>query len=36
MFYYVYGGWGQGLEMNDFPPAIKYLFSRQIVVPREL
>jgi len=31
MFYYVYGGWGQGLEMNDFPPAIKYLFSRQIV-----
>jgi hypothetical protein len=31
MFYYVYGGWGQGLEMNDFPPAIKYLFARQIV-----
>ena len=31
MFYYVYGGWGQGLEMNDFPPAIKYLFSKQIV-----
>ena len=31
MLYYVYGGWGQGLEMNDFPPAIKYLFSRQIV-----
>ena len=20
MFYYIYGGWGQGLEMNDFPP----------------
>ncbi len=19
MFYYIYGGWGQGLEMNDFP-----------------
>ena len=31
MFYYIYGGWGQGLEMNDFPPAIKYLFARQIV-----
>jgi hypothetical protein len=31
MFYYVYGGWGQGLEMNDFPPSVKYLFSRQIV-----
>jgi hypothetical protein len=31
MFYYVYGGWGQGLEMNDFPPAVKYLFARQIV-----
>jgi hypothetical protein len=31
MFYYIYGGWGQGLEMNDFPPAVKYLFARQIV-----
>ncbi|PYM15542.1 MAG: hypothetical protein DMD81_14710 [Candidatus Rokuibacteriota bacterium] len=31
MLYYVYGGWGQGLEMNDFPPAVKYLFSRQIL-----
>lgn len=31
MFYYVYGGWGQGLEMNDFPPSVKYLFSKQIV-----
>jgi hypothetical protein len=31
MFYYIYGGWGQGLEMNDFPPSIKYLFARQIV-----
>jgi len=19
MFYYIYGGWGQGLEINDFP-----------------
>src|SRR2546422_1338759 len=31
MFYYVYGGWGQGLEINDFPPSVKYLFSRQIL-----
>ena len=31
LFYYVYGGWGQGLELNDFPPAVKYLFSRQIL-----
>jgi len=31
MFYYIYGGWGQGLEMNDFPPSVKYLFAKQIV-----
>jgi hypothetical protein len=31
MFYYIYGGWGQGLEMNDFAPSVKYLFSKQIV-----
>src|SRR5580693_816820 len=31
MFYCIYGGWGQGLEVNDFPPSIKYLFARQIV-----
>ena len=31
MLYYVYGGWGQGLEMNDFPPSVKYLFSKQIL-----
>ena len=31
MFYYIYGGWGQGLEVNDFPPSVKYFFSRQIV-----
>ncbi len=28
---YIYGGWGQGLEVNDFPPAVKYLFARQIL-----
>ena len=31
LFYYIYGGWGQGLEINDFPPSVKYLFSKQIV-----
>src|ERR1700751_4828427 len=31
MFYYIYGGWGQGGGMNDFPPSVKYLFSKQIV-----
>src|SRR6266511_6159069 len=31
MFYYIYGGWGQGLEVNDFPPSVKYLFARQIM-----
>jgi hypothetical protein len=31
LFYYIYGGWGQGLEVNDFPPAVKYLFARQIM-----
>src|SRR5260221_6186612 len=31
MFYYVYDGWGQGLEINDFPPSMKYLFAKQIV-----
>lgn len=31
MFYYVYGGWGQGLEVNDVPPSVKYLFARQIL-----
>ena len=31
LFYYIYGGWGQGLEVNDFPPAVKYLFARQIL-----
>jgi hypothetical protein len=31
LFYYIYGGWGQGLEIGDFPPSVKYLFSRQIM-----
>jgi hypothetical protein len=31
LFYYVYGGWGQGLEIGDFSPSVKYLFARQIM-----
>jgi len=31
LFYYIYGGWGQGLEIGDAPPAVKYLFARQIM-----
>jgi hypothetical protein len=31
VFYYIYGGWGQGLEIGDFPPSVKYLFARQIM-----
>ena len=28
--YYVYGGWAQGLNVNEFPPAVAYLFGKQI------
>ena len=31
LFYYIYGGWGQGLEIGDVPPSVKYLFARQIL-----
>jgi len=31
LFYYIYGGWGQGLEIGDTPPSAKYLFARQIM-----
>jgi hypothetical protein len=31
LFYYIYGGWGQGLEIGDFAPTVKYLFARQIM-----
>ena len=30
LFYYIYGGWGQGLQVGDSPPSAKYLFARQI------
>ena len=28
--YYVYGGWAQGINLNEYPPAAAYLFGRQI------
>jgi hypothetical protein len=31
LFYYIYGGWGQGLEIGDVPPSVRYLFARQIM-----
>ena len=30
MMYYVYGGWAQGINLNDYPPAVAYLFGKQI------
>jgi hypothetical protein len=30
MMYYVYGGWALGLNINEFPPAVAYLFGKQI------
>lgn len=29
MLYYVYGGWAQGINLNDYPPGVAYLFGRQ-------
>jgi hypothetical protein len=29
MLYYVYGGWAQGINLNDYPPAVAYLFGKQ-------
>jgi hypothetical protein len=29
MMYYVYGGWAQGINLNDYPPTVAYLFGRQ-------
>ena len=28
--YYVYGGWALGLNVNEFPPTVAYLFGKQI------
>ena len=30
LMYYVYGGWAQGINLNEYPPAVAYLFGRQI------
>lgn len=29
MMYYVYGGWAQGINLNDYPPSVAYLFGKQ-------
>ena len=29
MLYYVYGGWAQGINLNDYPPSVAYLFGKQ-------
>ena len=29
MLYYVYGGWAQGINLNEYPPAVAYLFGKQ-------
>lgn len=28
--YYAYGGWAQGINLNEYPPTIAYFFGRQI------
>ncbi|MGH7775432.1 MAG: hypothetical protein ACREQA_24665 [Candidatus Binatia bacterium] len=30
MMYYVYGGWAMGINLNEYPPTVAYLFGRQI------
>lgn len=30
VMYYVYGGWALGLNVNEFPPSVAYLFGKQI------
>jgi len=30
LMYYVYGGWAQGLNVNEYPPSVDYLLSKQI------
>ena len=29
MMYYVYGGWAQGINLNEYPPSAAYLFGKQ-------
>jgi hypothetical protein len=30
LMYYVYGGWAMGINLNEYPPAVAYLFGKQI------
>src|ERR1700756_6016510 len=30
IMYYVYGGWAQGINLNEYPPSVVYLFGKQI------
>ena len=30
MMYYVYGGWAMGINLNEYPPTVAYLFGKQI------
>jgi hypothetical protein len=30
MMYYVYGGWALGINLNEYPPTVAYLFGKQI------
>lgn len=30
LMYYVYGGWAQGINLNEYPPCVAYLFGKQI------
>lgn len=30
MYYYVYGAWGSGLTINQYPPSVDYLFAKQV------
>lgn len=30
MMYYVYGGWAVGINLNEYPPTVAYLFGKQI------
>ena len=28
MMYCVYGGWAQGINLNEYPPSVAYLFGK--------
>jgi hypothetical protein len=30
LMYYVYGGWALGINLNEYPPTVAYLFGKQI------